>query len=197
MHLRPQVAIIIAAMTILFACTKKKDDCKPSATVQYRSLQDEQVKNLRSFHLDVDLDRQHDVYLALGVTTGAEGTRGKFFAAAINGAKVLAKDDSTICLQEKEIMKPVPPHPRNWKGMESYMVEAFIPAATPNDTVWTGNWLDARRQYIGVQFTRDNVPYIGWVCVSMDRINLALILHGCAWRPLHAGDLAAGLMPGS
>lgn len=192
----PMLAAFVAAMTLFYACKKRNTgDPAPKSTLTYRSLADVQVKNLQSFHLDLDLDGNHNVYLALGVTVGAEGTRGKFFAAGINSTKMLVKKDSTICLQQNEVMKGIAPHPRDWKGMESYLVEAFLPAATPNDTVWTGDWLDANRKYIGVQFMKDETPYLGWICVSMDRTSLALILHGCAWRKLNEGELPAGKMP--
>ncbi|MGE7776721.1 hypothetical protein ACQKLP_18495 [Chitinophaga sp. NPDC101104] len=198
MHSKPLLATAFVAMTMLFACSKKKNcDPAPSNSIKYRSLGDVQVKNLQSYHLDIDLDGTHNVYLALGVTGDATGTTGKFFAAGINSTKLLVKVDSTICLQQNEVIKSIAPHPRDWKGMESYLVEAHIPAARPNDTVWTGDWLSANRKYIGFQFTRDNIPYMGWICVSMDRTHLALILHGCAWRRISEGDLPAGTMPAS
>lgn len=199
MHHKPLVAVTLTAIAFLFACKKGNDDCKPGHdnTLRYRSLNDEQVKNLRSLHLDIDEDGTHEIYLALGVSGGAEGMRGKFFAAGINNAKLLVKSDSTICLEPNEAIHAIAPHPRDWKGMESYLVEAFIPAATPDDTVWTGNWLDASRKYMGVQFSKGGVPYMGWVCVSMDRTSLALIMHGCAWRRLQEGELPAGKMPGT
>lgn len=197
MSFKPLMAAACVAVTLLFACKKKNNDPTPKSTLQYRSLADVQVKNLQSFHLDVDKDGTHDVYLALGVTLPPGGTSGKFFAAGINSAKLLVKDDTTICLQPNEAMKPIAPHPRDWKGMESYLLEAFIPTAAPGDTVWTGAWVGVSRKYIGVQFSKEGVPYIGWICVSMDRTNLALVLHGCAWRRLSEGDLAAGQMPES
>lgn len=192
---KPLVAVTLTAITILFACKKKCSDPVIPSSFQHRSLNDVQVKNLQSFHLDVDGDKTHEVYFALGVTGGAEGMRGKFFAAGINNAKLLVKSDSTVCLQPAETIPTIPAHPRDWKGMESYLVEAFIPAATPGDTVWTGAWLSASRKFIGIQFKKDQKDYTGWICLSMDRTNLALVLHSCAWREMHEGELHAGQTP--
>ncbi len=192
---KPLMAATIAATMTLFACKKKSHETTPKSTLQYRSLEDVQVKNLQSFHLDIDKDGTHDVYLALGVTMPPGGVSGKFFAAGINGTKLLVKQDTTICLQQDEVMKNVAPHPRDWKGMESYLLEAFIPDAAPQDTVWKGAWVDVSRKYIGVQFVREaSRTWVGFVCrwTVLTWRSSCTDVPGESWSE---GDLAAGVMP--
>lgn len=190
--MRNLMYFLAGIMLLAMACRKPVKTPNPPA-LEHRSLNDKNVSYLKPYGFSIDGDATHDVYFTVGLVYDAEGTHAKFVVVSEGSSKLLSKPDSVLKLEKGEIIPIIPPHPKEWNGFVSYLCEILLPAGNPQDTTWRGSWVAASRKYVGVQFMKDNEPYLGWVSLSVDTARDCMVLHECAWRkasigPIHAGN---------
>ncbi len=183
---------LMAACALLATACKKSRNNTPKPMLERRSLQDLEVSYLHPQFINIDQDTIHDVYFVVALINDTEGLHAKFTAYSVKHTKLLSHPDSVIKLKKGEVIPVIPDHPREWNGYDTYLCEILLPAGNPADTTWRGEWVAANRKYIGVQFMRNNEPYLGWISASMDTARDCMILHEAAWRKASAGNIHAG-----
>jgi hypothetical protein len=183
---------VFAACALLAAACKKSRHNTPKPVLERRSLQDIEVSYLHPQFINIDGDTTHDVYFVVALINDTEGVHAKFTAYSVKHTKLLSRPDSVIKLAKGDAIPVIPEHPREWNGYDTYLCEILLPAGNPADTTWRGDWVAAKRKYMGVQFLNGGEPYLGWIAVSVDTARDCMILHEAAWRKASAGNIHAG-----
>lgn len=183
---------LFAACVLLATACKKSRNNTPKPVLERRSLQDLEVRYLHPQFINIDGDTTLDVYFVVALVNDTEGVHAKFVAYAVKHTKLLSRPDSVTKLTKGDVIPVIPEHPQEWNSFGAYLCEILLPAGNPADTTWRGTWVAANRKYMGVQFLKDNEPYLGWISVSVDTARDCMVLHEAAWRKANAGSVHAG-----
>lgn len=172
--------IPLLAAFIFSSCTKDPIEPPAHPVMQYKDLQNAEVKYNQLKAVDMDNDGVTDFWFSTLLVGDPvlQRDRRQFYAHSKANTNLLndANDESPV-LNKLDLIS------KKQDGYEWYEVSAIVLAekiVTMTETFWQGAWKNASHKYLPVQIKRDDKLYHGWIELSFDAVEEKLVLHKAA-----------------
>lgn len=190
-------ALFFAGMIVLImgACRKSSPIDKPEPThpvMQYKDLQNAEVKNGK--FVTVDLDDDHYTDFSFGVLLVGDPLlqrdRLQFYVGSNEDRNLLNNEnDESPMLNRLELVKS---HHTGYTWYEISFIVLAEKITTTSSTYWQGIWKDANHKYLPLQLNKNDKIYNGWIELSFDSAAQKLVLHKAAFSTEENKEVKAG-----
>lgn len=188
-------ALFFAGMIALtlVACKKSSPINAPAHPVmQYKDLQNAEVKNGK--FVTVDLDDDHYTDFSFGVLLVGDPVlqrdRLQFYAGSNEDRNLLNNEnDESPMLNRLELVKS---HHTGYTWYEISFIVLAEKITTATSTYWDGIWKNASHKFLPVQLNKNGKLYNGWIELSFDTAAEKLVLHKAAFSKEEDKDVKAG-----
>lgn len=177
--------LLVVAITFC-SCEKNitQPDVIPAPTVEldYTNLSDKMVKMYQPA-ISIDLNKDGIKDIAFGVRLVGDPLlqqdKDQFMVTSGIETNLFANDSEETPVLAKNSLIPIGnTNGYYWYNASSIMLVQKITGYT--NSYWDGNWKGAVKQYLPVQVIKNNLKYNGWVELTVDTSNAAIILHRAA-----------------
>lgn len=168
------------------SCEKNltQPDVIPTPTVEldYTNLNDKVVRIYQP-SVSIDLNKDGIKDIAFGVQLVGDPLfqqdKDQFMVTSSIETNLFANDNEETPVLTKNSLIPIGnTNGYYWYNASSIMLVQKITSYT--SSYWDGNWKGAVKQYLPIQVIKNNLRYNGWVELTVDTGNAAIILHRAA-----------------
>lgn len=186
----------IAIILLLTSCKKESLPTNPPTEshpeMQYKDLQNAEVKYQHSNVVDVDNDGSFDFAFSVQLVGDPllQRDRWQFMAHSGVNKNLLndASDNSPMLSRTDVISKQMNNY--NWYEISAIVLAEKI--VTDNGKYWDGNWKSADHNFLPIQVKKEGKYFHGWIELSMNTTEEKLVLHRSAISTEEEKSVKAG-----
>jgi hypothetical protein len=182
--------VSVLLITFLISCGKEDAAVTPTATVEYINLRDTVLQS-NQIVFDFNKDSKPDLMFYIESVSGTPHDYGEFRVVPQIESGVLAKEATPKVLNKDDMILFENNPGYNWIDDPVILATRYYPIQLEN-SYWDGAWKNVQNKYLGMQLTKDNKKYSGWIRISVVNDKSRMILHDAAIRKEPGVSIAAG-----
>jgi hypothetical protein len=173
-----------SAIVLLQGCSSVNEP--DLETIVYIDLGDVKIGYNQTFIMDIDADGNAEFFSSTLLIANEVGDHLNFLISPYRYSQVQGNDNRMAILNESEQIKE---GNLFFKDLHPLAVKTI----TQNESYWSGEWMNAERNYAGIRFRLKGQGYhYGWVRMSVDKVNDVLIIHDMAYHSIQNSGIKAG-----